>query len=269
MPTNQSAAECRDANRGDRSGPLGGPICVVHSQCLRRTVSLKQEGGGNPGHGGYAVQMTYQAPATTGPIRIVVDQETTSDGGFGYFVSHERYRTFTDQSSNTIAGQDFPCRQFAARAEFRRARRRAAADRDRGGVPHPHDLSSLRHDRARPRRRRGRRQEQAAADLGVLARYALPVTLTWVFEAQTDAPRYDVDVDLTEVGEADRVGFDLRAPYGVMVFDDGKDGLVTQSAVGRPIPLRHLRQSGDPRQRLDLECREPRRPVQRDDRRRI
>src|SRR5436305_9590492 len=25
-----------------------------------RTVSLKQEGNGNPGHGGYAVQMTYQ-----------------------------------------------------------------------------------------------------------------------------------------------------------------------------------------------------------------
>jgi hypothetical protein len=35
-----------------------------------------------------------------------------------------------------------------------------------------------------------------------------------------------VDVDLTKVAEADRVGFDLRAPYGVMVFDNGKDGLV-------------------------------------------
>src|SRR5579862_3761787 len=62
------------------------------SHRLLRTVSLKQEGNGNPGHGGYAVQMTYQHGAST----ITVNAESSNDGGFGYFVSHERYRTFTD-----------------------------------------------------------------------------------------------------------------------------------------------------------------------------
>ncbi len=60
------------------------------------------------------------------------------------------------------------------------------------------------------------------------SRYAIPVTMTWVFQAQTDAARYVVNVDLTQVGKADRVGFDVRAPYGVMVFDDGLDGTVNK-----------------------------------------
>src|SRR4029077_1646066 len=73
------------------------------SHRLLRTVSLKQEGNGNPGHGGYAVQMTYQHGAST----ITVNAETSNDGGFGYFVSHERYRTFTDGDNDTIAHKIF------------------------------------------------------------------------------------------------------------------------------------------------------------------
>src|ERR1700761_5797999 len=87
------------------------------SQRLLRTVSLKQEGNGNPGHGGYAVQMTYQTNG--GAKTVTVDAENSSDGGFGYFVSHERYRDFTDGANDTIAdhvyhkddsplGLDFP-----------------------------------------------------------------------------------------------------------------------------------------------------------------
>src|SRR3954451_11664914 len=51
-----------------------------------RTVSLKREGDGNPGHGGYAIQMTYRLPAG----RLITVNNDLGDG-FGYFVSHERY----------------------------------------------------------------------------------------------------------------------------------------------------------------------------------
>ena len=68
-----------------------------------RTVSLKREGEGNPGHGGYAIQMTYQAHLNGAWRNLVVD----SDEGFGYFVSHEAYRTFDDGATGTIADHVF------------------------------------------------------------------------------------------------------------------------------------------------------------------
>ncbi len=71
---------------------------------LTRTVSLKQEGNGNPGHGGYAIQMTYQL---NGGQTITVNADAGGDGGFGYFVSHERFRDFTDGTSDTIASKIF------------------------------------------------------------------------------------------------------------------------------------------------------------------
>ncbi len=73
------------------------------SSGLTRTVSLKQEGNGNPGHGGYAIQMTYQLNGQT----ITVNADPGGDGGFGYFVSHERFRDFTDGTSDTIASKIF------------------------------------------------------------------------------------------------------------------------------------------------------------------
>src|SRR5216683_393557 len=73
------------------------------SSGLTRTVSLKQEGNGNPGHGGYAIQTTYQLNGQT----ITVNADSGGDGGFGYFVSHERFRDFTDGTSNTIASKIF------------------------------------------------------------------------------------------------------------------------------------------------------------------
>src|SRR5437763_7723436 len=59
----------------------------LDSHGLTRTVSLKQEGNGNAGHGGYATQMTYQLNGQT----ITVNADPGGDGGFGYFVSHERF----------------------------------------------------------------------------------------------------------------------------------------------------------------------------------
>src|SRR5205823_8366668 len=69
---------------------------------LERTVSLKREGDGNPGNGGYAVQMTYRLSSG----RLVTADNDPGDG-FGYFVSHERYRDFTDGGYDTIAHKIF------------------------------------------------------------------------------------------------------------------------------------------------------------------
>jgi hypothetical protein len=202
------------------------------SQCLKRTVSIKQEGGGNPGHGGYAVQMTYQIATVSGPSTIVVNQETTGDGGFGYFVSHERYRMFTDGSSDTIADKIFHVDDsplgldFAAPGANLPQTATAAAFRINTTYHHYGTVTPDPVDAA------GDDTTNLPLTAASYARYKLPVTLTWVFQAQTDAPRYDVDVDLTQVGEADRVGFDLRAPYGVMVFDNGQDGVMSKAQWG-------------------------------------
>jgi hypothetical protein len=198
------------------------------SQCLKRTVSLKLEGDGNPGHGGYAVQMTYQAPTLEGPETIVVNQETSGDGGFGYFVSHERYRTFVDNTSDTIANKIFGVDDSPLGLDFAAPGSALTGSASTGAfrihttyyhygtiTPDPVDAD-------------GDDTTNLPLTASSYARYPLPVTMTWVFQAQTDAPRYDVDVDLTQVAEADRVGFDLRAPYGVMVFDNGEDGLVRE-----------------------------------------
>ncbi len=48
--------------------------------------------------------MTYQQ---SGGQTITVNADTGFDGGFGYFVSHERFRNFTDGTSDTIASKIF------------------------------------------------------------------------------------------------------------------------------------------------------------------
>ena len=198
------------------------------SNCLKRTVSLKLEGNGNPGHGGYAVQMTYQFPGVSGPQDVFVNQENSSDGGFGYFVSHERYRTFADNSSDTIASKIFGVDDSPLGLGFAAPGAPLTASESTGayrihttyfhyGTITPDPVNAAGNDTTR-----------LPLTAASYARYPMPVTLTWIFQAQTDAPRYHVDVDLSQVAQADRVGFDLRAPYGVMVFDNGKDGLVSK-----------------------------------------
>ena len=78
------------------------------SHGLVRYVFLKREGRGNPGHGGYAVRMTYQIKVGN-IVKTIVANEVLgeNDGGFGYFVSHERYRDFTDGTNDTIGHKIF------------------------------------------------------------------------------------------------------------------------------------------------------------------
>ena len=106
------------------TGIVNGVDCDIwtwsDSANQQRTVALKIEGGLNAGngHGGYAVQMTYYY---TTPLRwylsnifrkspwtkVTVNAANETDGGFGYFVSHERFRFFQDSTWGTIAQKIF------------------------------------------------------------------------------------------------------------------------------------------------------------------
>ena len=200
------------------------------SKKLLRTVSLKQEGNGNPGHGGYAVQMTYQTDAAT---TITVDAETGNDGGFGYFVSHERYRDFTDGDNDTIAHKifhkdDSPLGSgFPATGEMLGTiSKRGAAHRFTMTYHHYGTIAPIRKDAD------GNDVSPTPTDPNKLALYQMPVAITWVFQGGTDYPRIDFAVDLSQIGKADRANFDLRGPYGVMVFDNDADGVVDKAMWG-------------------------------------
>ncbi len=199
------------------------------SHKLLRTVSLKQEGNGNPGHGGYAVQMTYQNGTST----VTVNAENSSDGGFGYFVSHERYRDFTDGSNDTIAHKVFHKDDSPLGLSFPAVGQMLGTKSPRGAA---HQFTMTYHHYGTidpiPKNRDGSDVRPTPTDPSKLALYQMPITITWVFQGGTDYPRIDYAVDLSQVGEADRVNFDVRGPYGVMVFDNGADGLVDTAMWG-------------------------------------
>jgi hypothetical protein len=188
------------------------------SQGRPRTVSLKREGAGNPGHGGYAIQMTYQARVNGAWRTIVVN----SDEGFGYFVSHEAYRQFTDGATGTIAqhvfhvddsplGRSFPVTgKELPSGDPDRAARRFTMSYPRYGTidPIPKDAN-------------GEDSSPTPVDPAQLRKYSLPVAITWYFQSGTDFPRIRTSVGLGNVGVPDRVNFDVRGPYGVMDFDRG------------------------------------------------
>jgi hypothetical protein len=183
-----------------------------------RTVSLKREGEGNPGHGGYAVRMTYQAHLSGAWHTIVVN----SSEGFGYFVSHEAYRNFTDGAYDTIAhhvfdvddsplGRAFPVDTTELpRPDPDRAAIRFATSYPRYGTidPIPKDAN-------------GEDSSPTPTDPAQLKRYTLPVRISWFFQSGTDFPRVRTSVGLGNVSVPDRVNFDVRGPYGVMDFDRG------------------------------------------------
>jgi hypothetical protein len=195
-----------------------------------RTVALKKEGSGNAGHGGYAVQFTYMSNGAP----IVINAESGSDGGFGYFVSHERYRDFADGSVDTIAshifhkddsplGLDFPAATTLPTTPQGTGAERFTIQYGHYGTitPDPVDPNS------------GGDSIPLPPGQQNYAFYTLPATTTWVFQDGLDYPRIDISLGLAGVvppgggtPTADLVSFDMRGPYGVMVFDNGADGIV-------------------------------------------
>ncbi len=181
-----------------------------------RTVSLKREGEGNPGHGGYAIQMTYQAYLNGAWRHMVVN----SDEGFGYFVSHEAYRTFTDGATGTIASHVFGVTDSPLGRNYP-VTGTEVADTDPDRAAHLFTMSYPRYGTIDPipKDASGEDSSPTPVDPTALQRYRLPVGITWFFEEGTDFPRIRTNVNLANVAVADRVNFDVRGPYGVMDFD--------------------------------------------------
>jgi hypothetical protein len=213
---------------------VNGSVCDVWSWSdaagLLRTVALKKEGNGNTGHGGYAIQFTYVAGSQT----VTINADSGGDGGFGYFVSHERYRSFADGANDTIAHHifkkdDSPLgKQFAVSITMPAMPSGSGAERvwlnygHYGTItPDPIDPNS------------GSDSTPLPAGQSNYAYYPIRTSTTWVFQDGTNYPRIDVTASLAQVippgsttPEADLVSFDMRGPYGVMVFDNGADGTV-------------------------------------------
>ena len=212
-----------------------------------RTVALKLEGHGNPGHGGYAVQMTYYAhdyppyEKRGGTWRqVIVNAPKEYDGGFGYFVSHERYRYFTDGTGDTIAHKIFNGADDAPLGLTFPVTTSVDATAEAGSesftLIYPHYGTKLPggYDA-----KTGRDNPPLGLNPAGYALYKIPVTTTWVFQSGMDFPRIDVSLDMaritapgTETPTAGLVSFDLRGPYGVMIFDDGANGAVTTAEWG-------------------------------------
>ena len=195
-----------------------------------RTVALKKEGNGNPGHGGYAIQFTNVAGT-----KITINADNSAgDGGFGYFVSHERYRSFADGKVDTIASHIFGKDDsplglgFAATTAMPATPAGTGAERFTIAYGHygtivPHTVNDNTGTDAVP-------LPEGQANY---AFYTTPATTTWVFKDGTNYPRIDIAVDLSGVippgGStplADLVSFDMRGPYGVMIFDNDVNATV-------------------------------------------
>jgi len=256
------------------TGVVNGVDCDIwtwsDSQGMPRTVALKIEGGGNAGHGGYAVQMTYYyydanrisvgRNSHESPwVKVTVNAASESDGGFGYFVSHERYRYFSDGSWDTIADKIFSVDDsplglgFAATSSLLPNAHSPTAESftinyyhygttaPAGYNPNTGQDCGLNASVTGGPQCVGLPPTLAPANGGspYYAKYSLPVTTTWVFQSGRDFPRIDVSVDMSHIiapssnaPAAGLVSFDVRGPYGVMVFDDGANGVVTSAMWG-------------------------------------
>jgi hypothetical protein len=185
-----------------------------------RTVSLKRQRNGNPGNGGYAVQMTYRTPANN---PVIVDEAPGE--GFGYFVSHERYRNFEGGgAADTIAHKVFNAndsplgRNIAVVGKALNLNNPAfAAHRFTTTYPRYGTIDPI------PKDANGNDVELTPTDPNALALYTKQITITWYFQDGTDYPRIEFRVGFGDVPGPDRVQFDVRGPYGVMRFDNGRD----------------------------------------------
>lgn len=180
-----------------------------------RTASLKREGSGNPGHGGYAVQLTYEVAGRT----VRVDGTQGGEMGFGFFVGHERTRDFDDNSNGTIAGKhgedDSPLGLGFAVTSTRST---ITAD----STVATHTFTST-YPKWGTVQAMADVDQRAPAAASAHQRFELPLTIRWVFEKGTDYPRIDTTLDLSAT-QAGQLAFDVRGPYGTVEFADANPG---------------------------------------------
>lgn len=191
------------------------------SKGLPRSVSLKKQGSGNTGNGGYAVRIAYRIERPDGSLRTIVADAPKNDG-FGYFVSHERYRAFADGDESPIAGKifgkddsplgrGFPVTTTTVANTAARKSIRFALSYPRYGTKAAGGIDQ----------NTGQDKPKLGTDKSLFALYQLPVTIEWIFQDGRDHPRIVTTVDLSTLPGPDRASFDLRGPYGKLDFDDG------------------------------------------------
>ena len=232
------------------TGTVNGVMCDIwtwaDSAGAPRTIALKMQGNGNPGNGGYAVQMTYYV-FNYSPFnkeggtyqKVTVNPAGTSDGGFGYFVSHERARTFTDGTTGTIAGKIYGVDDSPLGSGFPAT---ATVSTGTNSGSESFQIQYYHYGTTTP----GTLNTSTGQDVGLppnnsqntYTQYMLPATTTWVFQSGVDYPRIDVSVDMSQLiplggttPTPGLVSFDVRGPYGNMVFDDS-GGTVTSVTWG-------------------------------------
>jgi hypothetical protein len=168
---------------------------------------------------GYAVQMSHtviDGVKRTAYLEAMPD----GDGGFGYFVSHELYRTFTDASQGTIAARhaedDSPLgRYLPSSGEASTVGASQATQEFRVLYPRWGTVASI----PQP-------DVQAVSANGAdHQKFMLPVVVRWHFVAGRDYPLWSVQYDLTAAG--DHISNDMRGPYGAMRFNEGTGPDVT------------------------------------------
>jgi hypothetical protein len=232
------------------TGAVNGLQCDIwtwtDSHGKTRTVALKMEGNGNPGHGGYAVEMTYyryydHGQATTPPWqKVTVDAAAGGDGGFGYFVSHERYRYFNSGAVDTIADyifgeDDSPLgSEFAATSSIPLNKPNAGAQSFVVAYGHYGTIAPWGIDA-----NTGEDSPLLPTTPKAYTFYQMPVTTTWVFQSGRDYPRIDISIDLSQVVSpsgttpaAGLVSFDVRGPYGVLNFANNSEPVIDTVAWG-------------------------------------
>lgn len=184
-----------------------------------RTVSLKRQGNGNAGNGGYAVQFTYEVNGRT----VRVDGTQGGEMGFGFFVAHERTRKFDDGSESTIAARhgedDSP---LGLGFGVRGARSTIAAD----STFATHTFTST-YPKWGTTQAMANIDDDAPAAASAHQRFELPLTIRWVFEKGTDYPRIDITLDLS-ASQAGQLAFDVRGPYGTVEFADANRAATLQ-----------------------------------------
>ncbi|BBE71277.1 hypothetical protein [Oharaeibacter diazotrophicus] len=230
--TGHSAAAL-EAGKVERVAETIGGVAVdtfrwYDSAGLVRSVSFKKQGSGNTGNGGYAIRMTYQYRDASGVKNVVAPAPAGGDGGFGYFVSHERYRDFADGSQDTIAGKIFHADDSPLGLGFPATI--GTAVRQNGAVmAYAATIAYPRYGTVaqRPVNANGSDSPALPLTASAYARYLMPATQTWYFQSGRDYPLVRVQVNMSGL-KPDQASFDVRAPYGVLAFDNGGN-----SAVGK------------------------------------
>jgi hypothetical protein len=187
------------------------------SASLPRSVSLVPASGSTAG---YALQMTYQVDG--GATTVTMNADSEADGGFGYFVSHELFRSFSDGDAGTIAGKfggedDSPLgRYLPSTGTAQSVGSIQAVHEYRLSYPRWGTVATV---------APGGLEGTFPADAAAFQRYLLPVVIRWTFIAGRDYPLWSVDYDLT--GTTDHIATDVRGPYGAMNFNNAAFPAVT------------------------------------------